>query len=1354
MSSDNIEVADEGILFLNDAAQRKLPFPFKLARTWHGMEDLVQQACGHLNAIGAQVKAGHYDLVAPDGSVILPLAWDLCVQPGWLVTMRLWQDVDDDRKKEEEAFKKRALEEARAEVAEKQKKSTGEDKAPINFKDAVGRKFSFPFHLVRTWQGVEELIKQAFLHVDVLGRHVQEGRYDLIGPTGEIILPSVWQRVVEPGWHVSRNVMNFKEFEEIAEFELPLDVMSHRLVTYLLDSIRSEKLDDDWHIRPGTVLRCDSDSADDMFESASFVSIPNLHSTPYKAADSRKEAADSRKEATDETCGERRLHEAFGSINTHADRARGWSLGTAEAADRTYPVLWIRQTWVLVAGSCILTYGSFSHEALKGHVITVLPQVKSDHNGDRGIQAIDGKQRLFYIPAANRSPQLGIPQLNRKVPQFLSWIAKRDGAVDEEAKSIDDAFRKGISRTELKLFRVRQGYSTASSDVMEDMYRAFGATDIYQEMGKLTFDEFKQQKQSLTKGKESRWSSLLLHTSDDRMLKVAVEYFDVAILTLESFVSVDFEDTLVLKYFGALAEVMKDPAQSLKSENSGSAPRNPEPGDTPKQERKPSAISHLQQSHTVGSMAGHRLRRYVVSLNVAAVERRVEDQREVLQGARDTLVSLLRKLVAIQNGVVHDNEMREKRGLPHEFIDVFACIVAFVCALPRLLQRISWFYADDVLQKDLDSLTSHEVVAQKRVLSRLSAEAEKKIRTAERVLISSATGIGSEGGPESFQISVGPQYVTAQIVCNLLKLPVRNGKQATALYETYLKNLKSRFLHRPSKRHILSITALADELNLVHDFHQWQEETLRALTLILDPGTFRRRKPKPTSKPRSKLGGNRSKLYDLERKLLAQQSARLAKDIRRTSQLLAQCSRMVEDVREMAGIMADDQSRAIFIFTTVTVVFLPLSFVASYVSMSSGTAGRDWAGIQQLFWEVAAPLTSDNTLPPLEKLVETRKKERPKDKSSGGATEVLPGGNCACEDEGFRLLASSKEQTPDGAALDNATRATSYTNGLYHVSQAASPTTAPISHIFHESYLSHDFERTSYPIDPALTTYHQGETGTLSEVPGACGPNQSACSLEAFRGASYGRELDGAISVSSLATAGGDERCQVGIETGEQLSPGDDWSGNGLPYFRTSDRRHGHTIRSDDATSSILVGQTPHLDHHRAEEHADTVQPPRKRHRAGSPFRTLPSPPASTSTDIDADDVSKVAEFEEWALENVVLKRIMVDGVATFQLQFDWNLCIKHCGSKPKPPKRVQRGANRSAPQRRNSARQSKFTADEDDLILRLKDELQLPWTEIHRRHIEQYPGRSKGSLQCHWVYSVAFSLQRRPFVDTGSGTY
>lgn len=53
---------------------------------------------------------------------------------------------------------------------------------------------------------MEELIKQAFLHVDIIGPHVQEGHYDLIGPNGEIILPSVWEKVVEPDWAITMHM--------------------------------------------------------------------------------------------------------------------------------------------------------------------------------------------------------------------------------------------------------------------------------------------------------------------------------------------------------------------------------------------------------------------------------------------------------------------------------------------------------------------------------------------------------------------------------------------------------------------------------------------------------------------------------------------------------------------------------------------------------------------------------------------------------------------------------------------------------------------------------------------------------------------------------------------------------------------------------------------------------------------------------------------------------------------------------------------------------------------------------------------------------------------------------------------
>jgi hypothetical protein len=55
-------------------------------------------------------------------------------------------------------------------------------------------------------KGMEELIKQAFLHVEIIGPQVQEGCYDLIGPDGEILLPTVWERVVQPDWLITMHM--------------------------------------------------------------------------------------------------------------------------------------------------------------------------------------------------------------------------------------------------------------------------------------------------------------------------------------------------------------------------------------------------------------------------------------------------------------------------------------------------------------------------------------------------------------------------------------------------------------------------------------------------------------------------------------------------------------------------------------------------------------------------------------------------------------------------------------------------------------------------------------------------------------------------------------------------------------------------------------------------------------------------------------------------------------------------------------------------------------------------------------------------------------------------------------------
>jgi hypothetical protein len=60
-------------------------------------------------------------------------------------------------------------------------------------------------------QGMEELIQQAFLHVAGLGNHVAEGHYDLVGPHGEIILPLVWEDVIQPGWSLTMHMWPMPE---------------------------------------------------------------------------------------------------------------------------------------------------------------------------------------------------------------------------------------------------------------------------------------------------------------------------------------------------------------------------------------------------------------------------------------------------------------------------------------------------------------------------------------------------------------------------------------------------------------------------------------------------------------------------------------------------------------------------------------------------------------------------------------------------------------------------------------------------------------------------------------------------------------------------------------------------------------------------------------------------------------------------------------------------------------------------------------------------------------------------------------------------------------------------------------
>lgn len=74
-------------------------------------------------------------------------------------------------------------------------------------------------------------------------------------------------------------------------------------------------------------------------------------------------------------------------------------------------------------------------------------------------------------------------------------------------------------------------------------------------------------------------------------------------------------------------------------------------------------------------------------------------------------------------------------------------------------------------------------------------------------------------------------------------------------------------------------------------------------------------------------------------------------------ELKQQVDRQINLTKMGIEILDDDHGTAILVFTVVTLVFLPLSFVTSYLGMNTADI-RNQDATQGLFWEIATPLTS------------------------------------------------------------------------------------------------------------------------------------------------------------------------------------------------------------------------------------------------------------------------------------------------------------------------------------------------------------------------------------------------------------
>jgi hypothetical protein len=60
------------------------------------MEELIKEAfSGSGGFIDARIENGQYDLIGPNGEIILPKIWETSVEPGWAVSIDIWPTPKD-----------------------------------------------------------------------------------------------------------------------------------------------------------------------------------------------------------------------------------------------------------------------------------------------------------------------------------------------------------------------------------------------------------------------------------------------------------------------------------------------------------------------------------------------------------------------------------------------------------------------------------------------------------------------------------------------------------------------------------------------------------------------------------------------------------------------------------------------------------------------------------------------------------------------------------------------------------------------------------------------------------------------------------------------------------------------------------------------------------------------------------------------------------------------------------------------------------------------------------------------------------------------------------------------------------
>ena len=380
------------------------------------------------------------------------------------------------------------------------------------------------------------------------------------------------------------------------------------------------------------------------------------------------------------------------------------------------------------------------------------------------------------------------------------------------------------------------------------------------------------------------------------------------------------------------------------------------------------AVSHLVQFHVSETdqkleFIRQKLTHWVVSASGADLEESNQNLIRYMGKLMRQVERLQAKFIDLRNSVADENNQKPERYLlPSALVKAAENFFQMIYTSQYSVQSL---YEGLLYNQKTDMTTSRirrELNVHIDLLEHFGGRATSEISSARHALLLMAHTETTSNSVIS--VRSPPELMLLFCCVQLSKRPVIGNLCALSSYQEHLSSivcasrpfikaftdLLQRFQagRRPKKQALRDLYLMEEELELVEAVHESQRLALKAYGKVIDYRSYR-----ITDRERFQTNEKIEKpmlnvcLVENPLPCLHYNNKDLQDQISKTTQVL----------RYNIEIAEEGNTKAIRVFTLVTIIFLPLSFISSVFGMNTVDI-RDTNNTQGVFWIIAIPITA------------------------------------------------------------------------------------------------------------------------------------------------------------------------------------------------------------------------------------------------------------------------------------------------------------------------------------------------------------------------------------------------------------